>query len=666
MKSRAYKREFPLDGEVLNGKICGVCGSDFETVVSSVSKHRIDDKTVLCHVACTNIGLDKDSITIRKLSVPSKSFEGVEFSANVNTGAICYKCNFLIIAGNENTRVRVCNGGDFVSVHRKCIPNKCNVCGAGIIRITDHPVLDGDLVRHEDCRTPVCHICFKACANPMERMIINHDGMRVAIHTECFNQRVQKHGCSKCKTKDGNFVVVSAVPLLLIQHKDCVTDICPLCSKIIGPALWIDVGDSQLYHADCLKPIKCANCGIAGGDIIKTKEGFRHVKKTCTNEVCNLCDVVIGHLQFVKLNDFGSYHTDCLDKIKCYACGETGIGKKVVDSTKKEFSGKFIHAKCNSSKCVECNCYIGNLPLRMIDNKIYHGGDKPHGPICHVCRQFDSNDSHTLLNFGEGTKNIYRHVTCVIEECPICFQPLGKIMNQVTVFDNGKLATVDDLKIESESGFKRKRIQVHEKCVTKCGQCNDSYITYNTKSAAMFDPRISKQNAIIKLIGENWKLQYLSMDLLDIVMTSHLTLRRVAPGIVKQIIKKIIIIILSQIPNIEFMLPINRGCFNMLNICTTYRCSGNVFCMCGGLFSWNSNDKTRCRFDGTRCVAVTRGLREIMVACYKTPVYFTWPINEDAGIRSVTVAVLHASPQDTIFCNAKMQAIERFIAMRLK
>jgi len=670
MKGEIYQREFTSDDPVANGKTCGVCGANFNNVYISVVKYEIGKLTMFCHQECLD-RFDDRTMRVTDFIRVSSGSKGIYFSAYMKFGNhACEKCKYVIIDNKEDIRVMLPPKDDYVSVHRKCIPNKCRTCNKGEgLRGVEYFVLEGETVRHQSCVLKPCGICNKMDSNFIIQVDLVGANEKLFLHTTCRDEAISKFGCIKCKLKYGDMVfnIVSQsrdTTSISMQHKSCVTDICSLCSKIVGPDMWIDIGDVNVCHDSCLKLLKCANCGVQGGDMIRTKDGIRHVRKTCTAELCPVCADPIGAESFYKLGE-ETYHEFCLNEIKCYACGETGNGKKIIDPNRNQFENRFIHDKCNSAKCSDCNNYIGNSPIRTVNGKLYHGGFKWHGPTCDICKEATSDDFANLLPTDDG---IYRHTTCDLGECIICLEVLGKKSHQISVDENGQVITEENpgVLVPTLTEFTRekekKKIRAHNRCVGKCKFCT----IYHVDCAPLFDSRLNNRNNCIKLIEENWNPKFLSKDLFDIVMATYMSIRRTAPAVVKQIVRKITILVLSDIQDIDAMLPIRRGIFNMTNMCNHNRCSLNKNCFCGEILAWDPDDKSRCQPNNKRCITLTKALRDIMEASYRKPVYFTWPNTEAEGIKEATIATMKASPSATVFCDAKMRSVEKYMAMRPK
>lgn len=646
-----------LTSVIRNNKKIFICDRDFG-----------DNKCFVCYK------IDYDRTTVKYVEIKT-TYKTLYHHTTCNAN-YCPVCSGVIYDGNwieTMIQSEIVGGRILMKVHLKCHDDvKCVKCGT---RAGKDAINVNHSLSHRNCLPNNCNICQKAIGPHEWKEIGNNVNKSVQVHKSCAEILV----CFICSAKGGDIVYEKE----MLRHRGCVNDICRLCNKIIGPDSCEDIGDKTKYHLKCLKTTRCYVCDTLGGDL-KYGIGGIHHKQVCTRDICPVCADIIGPAPFSKIND-ETYHTACVDEIKCYACGESGKGKKIIDINRHDFENRFIHDKCSSAKCTECDLFIGAAPIRVVCGKFYHGGIMPHGPKCHICKEFTSDDFVNLIpiNGDKDTKYTpkkYCHATCSKDECIVCLKSLGKIDNRCFVTPDGKIykeskeeisqngsactyschycgkcrvAPKESQPIESEN--KVRKIEVHSGCIDACGYCREIYVDYND----MF----STKNTHISIVVENWK--HLPLYFQEIVISTWLSIRNVAPYIDKNIIKKLIVLTLSEIPDIEKMLPIKRGIFDFNKICTPARCVNNSCkCVCGKDFTWDVENRMKC--SAKRCIYAVKAFQDIMSIAYKKQQHFTWPGTEEQGIKAATLAIIDAQPQDSVICDVKFRAVERLLSGRKK
>ena len=584
--------------------------------------------------------------------------------------AECYGCSLSIYMD----RLKICIGNEKAKpvnwtskeIHPSCIDRiNCSCCG---IKGDGKMVVGADhLVRHWNCINNACNICFKVIGPYPYNDLAAYSSDRFLCHASC----VKSLTCSICNTGGGDIIYTG----IIIRHDNCITDVCKLCSKVIGPDSHKNIGDTSLYHQKCLEMAKCYICGSIGGDLKYGNQGIHH-KQLCTSDICPVCADIIGPSPSSKING-ENYHMKCVDEIKCYACGENGKGKKIIDSNRTTFENRFIHDNCSSAKCSECELFIGAAPIRVVCGKLYHGGIIAHGPKCDICKEFTANDVASLLplddiNDRKYSVKKYRHTTCSKDECIVCLKPLGKIDDRVFVTPDGMLYKEPPLseetiqsdtkeitkEIAKESKTKIRKIEVHLNCMFECLNCQSVYVDYNEIISSI--PH-DQRNTPIQIVNEN--LKHLPLYFQQIAISIWLTIRQIASDIDKNLIKYMIKLVISMIPGIERILPIKRATFDFNNICTIARCAnGGYKCRCGKDFSWDLQDHMGCQ--PKRCSLAIKAFQEIKTIAYGKQPYFTWPQSEEEGFNTTTCAILKAKPQDALICHVKYKAVKRLLAGR--
>jgi len=579
---------------------------------------------------------------------------------NTNTGII--NTNTGIINSNHINTTKVMR-----KIHLGCEKDgtcvKCGIEGNGTMLIEKYEF------RHYSCLPNKCDVCRKVIG-PFPRKDIGDIGKnQFTVHESCANTLI----CFICNTSGGDIIFEKG----FLRHRGCVNDICKSCSIVIGPDPCENIGDTTRYHLKCLKILKCYICGFIGGDFVYGKGGIHH-RQLCTPNVCPVCGDVIGPAPSSTINE-ETYHDACVDEIKCYACGEPGKGKKIIDVNRHNFENRFIHDKCSSAKCEECELFIGAAPIRVVNDKLYHGGIMPHGPKCHICKEFTSDDFGRLLpidddNDTKYTPKKYRHTTCSKDECVVCLKVLGKVDNRCFVTPDGKVyeepkeitgrepeeitGREPEEIMGGEEETKIRKIEIHLACTRSCHECGEAYVDYNYMAPPTRD---GERNTFVHIVRENWK--YLPVYFQQMAVSTWLSVRKVAPFIDKNIIKKLIELVLSEIPDIERMLPMKRGMFDFSKICTT-NCINKSKCVCGKDFTWDVKNRMKC--SAKRCIYAVKAFQDIMSIAYKKQQHFTWPGTEEQGIKAATLAILDAQPQDSVVCDVKFRAVERLLSGRRK
>lgn len=484
---------------------------------------------------------------------------------------------------------------------------------------------------HEECQPHICSVCNNKVVSDWG--FDNKNGKTVNIHKTTCEKLIP---CFCCGIVDDKTVTVnrgSHADFYIRKHKECTPCVCDLCFKHIKdkPELW----NKKKYHTECLAKLTCRKCKKRDGEVKNESHAV------CSDSICPICAEVIGISESSAMEN-ETYHVNCLNRTKCYLCGEDGKGKKIIDPTRNVFENRFMHDGCSSTKCTQCDKYIANAPIRTVLGKFYHGGLIPCGPICRVCKSVTDNDFTTLI---QSSENFHKHMECKEEKCPICRESLGDPMGLQLISDmNGDM------------------IEVHkDNCLTTYKCCPSTpklnYEMYCSGRIIFRDsPDFSEYN---------WK--QLPVEITRLLTAAWLSILYVCPKLDRNVIKKILCISLSNIPNITHMMPVIMGRFNVNKMCTKYRCVDHI-CVCGEQTAHHSDNIAKCHTSKNpsenRCIVIVRGLRDIMKYATKKDGNFDWPDTEADGLRDVSVAVIKAPMEVAQVCMAKINIIKDLMSMR--
>ena len=449
---------------------CVICGF-FITWSNYKRFTSVGVENVYAHRDCCKLGIEENAAltidgTIAKFSFPL-----------LNAKYLCHICKFITVddvyINTKDDRI--------VSIHSRCLLSPaCYVCGqftnsndlAGFITGEIIPdtndrenfILEDKYVRHKTCVPPPCVFCKNG--ENVKFMQVGDSSWRFFYHDDCL--KIQT--CEFCKIKGGNFrhdglmlrhvggcspleCILCKIVIGTSKHKlfgdkvschlDCLKDIkcsncgtlagankliyemslrhvscspdeCIACNKVIGPDMFRNFGDNKLCHTKCLGDLICQYCGTRGGHFVYDGTTIKHISK-CTREKCIVCDVVIGQTIYEKFTEDKICHMSCLKSLKCSNCKTAGSGKLVYDNN----SIRHVD-NCSPAICPICTTVISLAKKHELsDGKEYHR-DCLDNEICYVCN---------IMGLGKKIKDFtygFRHKKCNPEICVGCGNYIGK------------------------------------------------------------------------------------------------------------------------------------------------------------------------------------------------------------------------------------------------
>lgn len=315
---------------------------------------------------------------------------------------ICVICGDARIHYDLSTWYAV--NGKEIYVHRKCIKSvKCISCQQeldnteyGFRKIKN----DGNGIQHLNCKSDKCPICYKPIGMAESVKTLTSDRSRIDDeshswekpgYTLCHKSCASKPKCTKCKLPCEN-IEEFIIGVLDDYHRDCSTEICSLCSKIIGPNPKTIIDGGIEYHTACLNLAICYVCrGLGYGE--KTFDagiGFRHTN--CSIKKCHECYQYMGQSQGLVIEG-KLYHGDPirapLCSPVCDCCSTRNFHNKEIH-LKLQSNGRYRHTTCNGSPCIVCNLPLGRTEsMQDIHNLRIREAIQIHkqcSSICPTCK----------------------------------------------------------------------------------------------------------------------------------------------------------------------------------------------------------------------------------------------------------------------------------------
>ena len=342
---------------------CETCKFVLKEDESILQVYNKNNEMVTIHPRCV------DSLSCYVCNTFSFNMSNFMLEGNIIRHATCIPLPCVFCKNNENVRALPVGDTQWrFFFHDDCLSAQtCEYCGihGGNFR---H---DGVILRHaENCTSNKCLIC-DIIVGPTQFIDFGDD--KVA-HLECMTTVT----CSKCNSKpvfEGNGLGFGKIAkesnpegeLTYVngyfRHiKECSSEICPICIKVISLAEKLILDDDKTYHRACLDTIVCSICQDVGhGKKIRHGELFRH--KNCNPTYCKGCSIQIGKWAIRKING-ESYHGEidrnCCGPI-CKSCNLYTINdpKTLIISP----DGNYRHKNCIDDDCIVCSKPLGNPDL---------------------------------------------------------------------------------------------------------------------------------------------------------------------------------------------------------------------------------------------------------------------------------------------------------------
>lgn len=376
-------------------KCCGVvCKAEEETLVYDLIGTRF-----YYHTSCLQYS---DRCCVCKNGPTHHRFIMIEnklYHENCCPRYICVVCSGPGIHYDLSTWYTIT--GKEIYIHRKCAESiKCVSCHEEFdnTRYTAPRIKnDGAGMQHCNCNSTKCPVCYKSIGTAVSVKIPTNDKSTTTDgsgYIHCHKSCAEKLTCTKCKLPCEN-IEEFIIEDLNNHHKDCSSETCSICNKIIGPNSQTIIDDNVVYHTSCLNLAICYVCrGLGYGEkTFDTGVGFRHIN--CSIKKCHECYQYMGQSQGLIIEG-KLYHGDPirapLCSPVCDCCSTRDFHNKEIN-LKLQPNGKYRHTTCDGSPCAVCSLPLGRTEtVRYIHNSREEDPILIHKQCCFTCQKCDSTD----------------------------------------------------------------------------------------------------------------------------------------------------------------------------------------------------------------------------------------------------------------------------------